>query len=71
MIHYHDSQVERVNAALPASQAQLAAASERADAQLAEVSLLLLLFIVVFIDILFLLLFLLLSFFIVVFIVGQ
>ena len=30
-------QLERVNAALPASQAQLAAASERADAQLAEV----------------------------------
>ena len=33
--YYH--QLERVNAALPASQAQLAAASERADAQLAEV----------------------------------
>ena len=30
-------QLERVNAALPASQAQLAVASERADAQLAEV----------------------------------
>ena len=33
----YDHQLERVNAALPASQAQLAAASERADAQLAEV----------------------------------
>jgi len=31
------SELERVNAALPASQAELAAASERADAQLAEV----------------------------------
>merc|ERR1712242_62808 len=30
------SELERVNAALPASQAQLAAASERVDAQLAE-----------------------------------
>ena len=33
----HRPQLERVNAALPASQAELAAASERADAQLAEV----------------------------------